>query len=53
MLAKAKVPPARTTMTFDVNAEGIGPFADYRTWSGPRRIWTGDAARPVTFEALG
>jgi hypothetical protein len=53
MLEKAKVPPARTTMTFDVNAEGIGPFADYRTWSGPRRIWTGDAARPVTFEALG
>ena len=53
MLAKAKVPQARTTMTFDVNAEGLGPFPDYRTWSGPRRIWTGDAARAVTFESLG
>lgn len=53
MLAKANVPVARTSMTFDVNAEGVGPFADYRTWGGPRRVWTGDAARPATFEALG
>ncbi len=53
MLAKANVPVARTSMTFDVNAEGVGPFADYRTWGGPRRVWTGDAARAGTFEALG
>ena len=46
MLKKANVPVARTTMTFDVNPEGLGPFPNYRTWTGPRRIWTGDAAGP-------
>lgn len=52
MLAKANVPVARTAMTFDVNAEGFGPFADYRTWQGPRRVWTGDVSRVGTFQQL-
>jgi hypothetical protein len=52
MLAQVPVPKNRIAMTFDVNNEGVGPFADYRTWKGPRRIWTGDAARGSTFDAL-
>jgi hypothetical protein len=52
MLSKAGVPVSRTTMTFDVTAEGIGPFNDYRTWAGPRRVWTGDTARAFTFQQL-
>ncbi len=55
MLAQTKnptVPRDRTTMTFDVNNNGDGPFADYRTWSGPRRVWTGDASQGHTFAEL-
>lgn len=52
MLSKANVPVSRTSMTFDVTAEGIGPFNDYRTWAGPRRIWTGDVARALTFQQM-
>jgi hypothetical protein len=52
MLAQARVPVSRTSMTFDITPEGIGPFHDYRTWPGPRRIWTGDVARVITFQSL-
>ena len=46
------VPVARTTMTFDVNGDGNGPFPDYRTWAGPRRLWNVGNATVATFDAL-
>lgn len=53
MLRKATVPVGRTAMTFDVKAgSGDGPFGDYRTWPGPRRLWTGDDATADTFSRL-
>lgn len=52
MLAKANVPVARTTMSFDVTDTGVGPFPDYRTWAGPRRLWNVGNATVATFEAL-
>jgi hypothetical protein len=54
MLTKAvpPVPVARTTMSFDVNGDGNGPFPDYRTWTGPRRLWNVGNATVATFDAL-
>lgn len=59
MAARAHVPLNRIAMTFDVNGDddprllpGSGPFADYRTWPGPRRIWTGDDSTPDTFKQM-
>jgi hypothetical protein len=52
MLAKAKVPVSRTTMSFDCTDTGIGPFPDYRTWAGPRRLWNVGNATVQTFDAL-
>ena len=52
MLAKANVPVERTTMTFDVNGDGNGPFPDYRSWAGPRRLWNVGNATVATFDAL-
>lgn len=52
MLAKVPVPVDRTTMTFSITGTGTGPFTDYRTWPGPRRLWRPDRATPATFEAL-
>ncbi len=55
MLAQVKpspVPVGRTTMTFDVNGTGTGPFPDYRTWAGPRRLWNVGNATAATFDAL-
>ena len=46
------VPVNRTTMTFDVNGNGDGPFTDYLTWPGPRRLWQPDKATVATFNAL-
>ncbi len=45
------VPRSRLNITFDVIA-GIGPFSDYRTWAGPRSIWTGEDSEPATWVAL-
>jgi hypothetical protein len=54
MLSKAAppVPVSRTTMSFDVTNEGVGPFPDYRTWAGPRRVWNVGNATVATFDAL-
>jgi hypothetical protein len=54
MLSKAvpPVPVPRTAMTFDVNGDGNGPFPDYRTWDGPRRLWNVGNATVQTFDAL-
>jgi hypothetical protein len=52
MLQKARVPVSRTTMTFDCNGDGNGPFADYRTWTGPRRLYNQGDATVDTFRAL-
>lgn len=54
MLTKAvpPVPVGRTTMTFDVNGDGNGPFPDYRQWTGPRRLWNVGNATVATFDAL-
>lgn len=54
MLAKVvpPVPIGRTTMSFDVNGDGNGPFPDYRTWGGPRRLWNVGNATVATFDAL-
>lgn len=52
MLQKARVPVSRTTMTFDVNGDGNGPFADYRTWTGPRRLYNQGDATVDTFRQL-
>lgn len=53
----AKIPLDRITMSFDVKPDppgpkGTGPFDDYRTWGGPRRVWTGDDSTAATFRAL-
>jgi hypothetical protein len=45
------VPTSRLAMTFDV-IQGVGPFADYKTWPGPRSIWTGEDSEPATWPAL-
>lgn len=52
MLQKARVPVSRTTMTFDCNGDGNGPFADYRTWTGPRRLYNQGDATVDTFRNL-
>ena len=39
-------------MTFDVTVTGKGPFPDYRTWAGPRRLWECEKATVGTFDAL-
>lgn len=53
MLSNVPVPRNRTTMTFDVaEANGRGPFADYRTWPGPRRVWIGEYSTAETWAAL-
>lgn len=52
MLARVPVPLDRTAITFEVTAAGMGPFEDYRTWMGPRRIWIGGNCIPATFDAL-
>lgn len=52
MLAKAKVPLDRTAISMDVRPGGQGPFGDYRTWAGPRRLWVGEWATPDTWKQL-
>jgi len=52
MLDKAQVPRDRRAMTFDVNGTGGGPFTDYLTWPGPRRLWHPDTATVQTFDQL-
>lgn len=52
MLRNTPVPVERTTMTFDVTQTGIGPFGDYRTWMGPRRIWLGEWTTASTYANL-
>lgn len=52
MLSRTAVKPDRTTMSFDVNGDGNGPFPDYLTWKGPRRLWRPDRATVATFDAL-
>lgn len=51
-LATAKVPADRATVSIDITSTGQGPFNDYRTWAGPRRLWVGEWASPTTWEAL-
>jgi hypothetical protein len=51
-LALIPVPVDRTTMSFSVTGSGTGPFTDYRTWPGPRRLWRPDRATVATWEAL-
>lgn len=51
-LDRASVPADRRAMSFDVDAQGSGPFADYLTWRGPRRLWNPDRATVATFDAL-
>lgn len=50
-LQNGGVPRNRLALTFDV-IQGAGPFADYRTWTGPRSIWTGDDSTVETWAAL-
>lgn len=52
MLDKARVPRDRRAMSFDVNGVGGGPFGDYLTWPGPRRLWSPDKATVQTFDQL-
>lgn len=52
MLDKAGVPVSRTTMTFDITQDGTGPFDDYRTWPGPRRVWVGEWSTADTYRQL-
>ena len=52
MLDKAQVPVNRRTMSFDLNGTGGGPFPDYLTWTGPRRLWHPDKATVQTFDQL-
>lgn len=52
MLSKVPVPVSRTTMTFDLSGDGRGPFGDYRTWQGPRRVFNDGRATAETFRQL-
>ncbi len=54
MLSKAvpPVPVGRTAMSFDCTDTGTGPFPDYRSWAGPRRLWNVGNATVATFDAL-
>lgn len=52
MLDKAAVPRERRTMSFDVDDSGVGPFADFLSWRGPRRLWNAHRATVATFDAL-
>jgi hypothetical protein len=49
--SRSVVPPELLAPTFDLIA-GEGPFADYRTWKGPRSIWTGDDSKPSSWPRL-
>jgi hypothetical protein len=50
-MQNAGVPRNRLALTFDVIG-GAGPFANYRTWTGPRSVWTGDDSTVSTWGAL-
>lgn len=50
-MANGGVARNRLNLTFDV-IQGAGPFANYRTWAGPRSIWTGDDSTTSTWAAL-
>lgn len=50
-MANGGVPRNRLALTFDV-IQGAGPFANYRTWTGPRSVWTGDDSTLETWTAL-
>lgn len=50
-MANGGVARNRLALTFDVIG-GAGPFVDYRTWTGPRSVWTGDDSVPETWAAL-
>lgn len=50
-MANGGVARNRLALTFDVIG-GAGPFADYRTWPGPRSVWTGDDSTVDTWNAL-
>lgn len=50
-LGRGRVPADRLALTFDVK-QGSGPFADYRTWGGPRSVYTGDDSTTSTWAAL-
>lgn len=50
-MANGGVPRNRLALTFDVIG-GAGPFANYRTWTGPRSLWTGDDSTVETWRAL-
>lgn len=52
MLDKAGVPPSRRAITFDLAGNGGGPFADYRTWKGPRRLFNDGRATVESFNQL-
>lgn len=50
-MANGGVNRNRLAPTFNV-IDGAGPFADYRTWAGPRSIWTGEDSTVETWKAL-
>lgn len=52
MLDRAQVPRDRVAISMDVIPGGKGPFGDYRTWPGPRRLWVGEWATPDTWKQL-
>jgi hypothetical protein len=41
----------RLNLTFNIEA-GVGPFADYKTWPGPRSIYAGEDTTVDTWAAL-
>jgi len=50
-MANGGVARNRLALTFDV-IQGAGPFANYRTWTGPRSIYTGEDSTVDTWKAL-
>lgn len=52
-MAKGGVPADRLALTFDVRAgNGTGPFVDYKTWAGPRSVYTGDDSTAATWAGI-
>lgn len=50
-MTRGGVPLDRLALTFNV-VDGSGPFDDYRKWTGPRSIYTGDDSNTDTWTSL-
>lgn len=50
-MVRGGVPADRLALTFNV-VDGIGPFDEYKKWTGPRSVYTGDDSAVATWESF-